>query len=345
MFSSIISTVVGVVNVVILVVAQTLAPVAFYTLLERKLMSAIQRRRGPNVVGVWGLLQPVADGVKLLLKENLTPRFAIISAYTFAPLWGFAVAFTCWALIPQSASVYILDNDYSLLLFLAISSTGVYSLVIAGWASYSRYALMGAVRAVAQLVSYEVVLTLFILPPVTLSGSFNLIEIVYAQEGCWHCFPCLPIVAAFYVVILAETNRTPFDLPEAEAELVAGFNVEYSSSLFAMFFLAEYSNMILMSTLMTLLFFGGWLEGTILFVLKVMVLVFSFVIVRALLPRFRYDQLMFLCWRTLLPLALGFILFIFGFCYGTESAPYDFRQLSTFSDARFNDWYATYFKV
>lgn len=176
-------TTLNLISATALLVLQTLLPVAFYTLLERKLMSSIQRRRGPNVVGFWGVLQPIADGLKLLIKEGLTPRFVNTLPYFFAPLWSLIVAFTCWSLIPHGYGVQLVDNDYSLLTFLAVSSTGVYGLVIAGWASYSRYALMGAIRAVAQLISYEVVMTLVILPAIVLVGSFNFLEIVHFQES------------------------------------------------------------------------------------------------------------------------------------------------------------------
>lgn len=334
----------GIVITVSTLVLQTLLPVAFFTLLERRLMSLVQRRLGPNAIGLYGVLQPIADGVKLMIKEGITPRFASKALFFAAPTLSLVVAFTCWLIIPLSSTSFAFESDISLISFLAFSSVSVYGLVLAGWASYSRYALMGALRAIAQLVSYEVVLTLTLFPVILYSGSFSFLSIVQVQaESCWFVFPCLPAAMMFYIIVLAETNRTPFDLPEAEAELVSGFNVEYSSIMFALFFLAEYSNMLLMSTLFCLLFLGGWSEGAVVFVLKIVATAYSLVLVRALVPRYRYDQLMFLCWRTFLPLALGFYVFVLGVCIAFDAAPYNVEQLYSIWVGETRPWMVTYF--
>lgn len=294
-------------------------PVAFYTLLERRVMAAVQRRVGPNVVGFWGVLQPVADGVKLMAKEHVMPRQASSILYYLAPVISISISYVCWFFIPLD---YFSDfeTEFGVFVLFAISALSSYGVILAGWASYSRYAVMGALRAIAQLISYEVVLLLMVFPVTVLSGSYRLSDIVYSQDcGTWFIFSCFPAAVMFYVIILAETNRTPFDLPEAEAELVSGFNVEYSSMLFAMFSLAEYNSMLVMSVIFSTLFLGGWSDGF--FVLKVVSTASSLVFVRALLPRYRYDQLMALCWRSFLPLGLGFLLFICGFVHATSSAP------------------------
>lgn len=303
------------------------APVAFFTLAERRIMAAVQRRVGPNVVGIWGALQPVADGVKLMTKETVVPRRAFFSLYYIAPVLAMSVSYVCWFLLPFS---YFSDfeTDFGLFALFGVSGLSSYGVVIAGWASYSRYAIIGSLRAVAQLISYEVVLLLMVFPIVLFSGSYRLSDIVYVQEiGTWFIFSCLPCALMFFVIVLAETNRTPFDLPEAEAELVSGFNVEYSSMLFAMFSLAEYNSMLLMSSVFSILFLGGWSDSFL--VLKIILVALSFIFVRALLPRYRYDQLMALCWRTFLPLGLGYLLFICGFLILTGASFYSAEALYT----------------
>lgn len=323
--SSIISGLVFTISVLLL---QSLLPIAYYTLLERRVMAAVQRRKGPNAVGMWGVLQPLADGLKVMVKEGVTPRFASEALYFVAPLLALVVAFVCWGMLPVGTSLPNFDSDSGLVIFLALSSISVYGLMIAGWASYSKYAFMGALRSVAQMVSYEVILVLALFPAILYTGSFSFLSIVEAQARCgWFLFSCLPAALIFYVVILAETNRTPFDLPEAEAELVSGFNVEYSSIMFAMFFLAEYGSMLVMSTLFSIVFLGGWSNGIFFFVLKVVFVAYSLVFVRSLLPRYRYDQLMFLCWRTFLPLVLGFYIFTLGVCIYFNAAPYSADEL------------------
>lgn len=244
--------------------------VAFYVLAERKVLGSLQRRRGPHAVGFWGLAQPVMDGVKLALKEVITPGFSSVVVYFIAPLAILILAFTCWVFMPLGFNVALIDSDLSLILILGFSSLGVYGILGAGWASSSHYALIGGLRSVAQLISYELNLGLIVLPLAMVAGSLNLIEIVSAQmRATWFCLPFLPLFSLFLISGFAETNRTPFDLPEAEAELVAGFNVEYSATTFAMFFLAEYANMVLMSTFGTVLFLGGWGSSLFFFLVKV----------------------------------------------------------------------------
>jgi NADH-quinone oxidoreductase subunit H len=330
-----------------------LISVAYFTIAERKVMAAIQRRRGPNVVGFWGLLQPLADGLKLLVKELLVPTKSNPIIFVFAPIVILTLSLVSWSIVPFGLSVtgendffYSLTSvgyetlkidilDYifytasvanikcGLLFLLAVSSLNVYGIIIAGWASNSKYAFLGALRSAAQMISYEVSISLVILPVILLSGSLNLTEIVYIQGITgWFVFPLLPCAIVFFISMLAETNRAPFDLPEAEAELVAGYNVEYSSMIFAMFFLGEYSNMLLMSTLITILFFGGWLPGffylnfmpsSLVFSIKIAIFCFLFILVRAAFPRYRYDQLMNIGWKVFLPIMSGFLLLLVGY--------------------------------
>jgi NADH-quinone oxidoreductase subunit H len=295
-----------------------LLAVAYFTLAERKVMSAMQRRLGPNMVGYWGLLQPLADGLKLIVKQTVVPNKANRILFLFAPVYSFALALAAWVVIPFEAGVVVADIDLGLLYLLAISTLNVYGIIIAGWSSNSKYAFLGACRAAAQMISYDVSMGLILLTVVVTVGSCNLTQIVLAQQELWFIGPFLPLAAMFFVSILAETNRAPFDLTEAEAELVAGYNVEYAAVGFALFFLAEYANMLLMSVLTVILFMGGWLEplagwgaeaGHWWLGLKTSIMVFLFIWVRATFPRYRYDQLMFLGWKVFLPLALGWFLF------------------------------------
>ena len=295
-----------------------LITIAYFTLLERKAMGSIQRRKGPNVVGIWGFLQPLADGLKLICKEMLFPRKSNILLFIFAPMFTFFLSLLSWIVIPFSTFGSLVNIEYSVLYILAISSLGVYGIILSGWASNSKYALLGSLRAVAQMISYELPITLCVLIIVMLSGSLNLSEIAYAQsQKCLNILPLLPIAVIFFISILAETNRAPFDMAEAEAEIVAGYNLEYSSIIFAMFFLGEYSNMILMSSLFVVFFLGGSYPNSVLgfdfsiffFATKTVLICFFFVLVRAMLPRYRYDQLMSLGWKVLLPLCLGYFVF------------------------------------
>jgi len=298
-----------------------LVMVAILTLAERKVMSAMQRRRGPNVVGFFGLLQPFADGIKLLLKEFVIPSNTNKILFLLGPLFSFTVSLTLWSIIPfkgQAYTSFFYDIDLGLLFFLGISSLSVYGVILSGWASNSLYAFLGSLRASSQMISYEVSLGLSLLPVALVSQTYNLREIVISQLGnYWNIILIFPAAVLFFVSALAETNRTPFDLPEAEGELVAGFNVEYSAIFFALFFLAEYSNIILMSTMFVILFLGGWsfsifFIGEVFFGIKVCVIIFCFIWIRAVLPRYRYDQLIQLGWKVILPLSMGYFLFTGG---------------------------------
>jgi NADH:ubiquinone oxidoreductase subunit H len=380
-----------------------LVAIAYYTIAERKIMAAIQRRRGPNVVGFWGLLQPLADGLKLMVKEFVIPSHANSRIFVGAPLAVFALSLLAWAVIPFTCNeaipnahlfevdqktivlcalvvgaswalgefctwgmnklfgapveekfilvvgethplagarpgeicvltkeefaaltdkvLAVADVRYSLLVILAISGFSVFCIFLSGWASNSKYSFLGSLRSAAQMVSYEVAISLTLLPVVAMSGALNLTEVVLAQEATtWFILPLLPMALIFGISMVAETNRTPFDLPEAEAELVAGYNVEYSSIAFAMFFLAEYGNMILAALLFVLLFLGGWIGLPL--ALKSLPLCFLFVLIRATLPRYRYDQLMSIGWKVFLPLATAYFVLAVGLLYAFDGAPF-----------------------
>ena len=298
---------------IILIIVPLILAMAYLTLMERKVIAAMQMRKGPNVVGPFGLLQPLADGVKLMSKELILPTESNKALFILAPVITFTLAMVGWAVIPFGSGLVLADINVGVLYLLAISSLGVYGIIIAGWASNSKYPFLGAIRSAAQMVSYEVSIGLVIITVLLCAGSLNLSAIVNAQKGLWYIIPLFPMFVIFFISILAETNRHPFDLPEAEAELVAGYNVEYSSMIFAMFFLGEYMNMILMSANATILFLGGWLPphpalafipGPIWFALKIVMCLFIFIWARATLPRYRYDQLMRLGWKVFLPLSL-----------------------------------------
>lgn len=303
---------------ILLIALPLLGAVAYLTLMERKVIGAMQLRKGPNVVGPFGLLQPLADGLKLMLKEVIIPTNANKALFLLAPIITFVLALIGWAVIPFSETFVIANINVGVTYLLATSSLGVYGIIIAGWASNSKYAFLGAIRSSAQMISYEVSIGLIIISVVLLVGSLNLSEIVLAQKTHWFVLPCLPMFVLFFISGLAETNRLPFDLPEAESELVAGYNVEYSSMPFSMFFLGEYANMILISAFATILFLGGWLPpfdnaffnaipAPIWFMGKIFFLLFCFIWVRATLPRYRYDQLMRLGWKVFLPLSLTWV--------------------------------------
>ncbi|MXW93282.1 MAG: NADH-quinone oxidoreductase subunit NuoH [Rhodospirillaceae bacterium] len=307
---------------ILLIVVPLLVGMALLTWYERKVLAAMMLRKGPNVVGPFGLLQPMADGLKLLMKETVIPSGANRAVFLFAPVLTFTLALIAWAVIPlgQSESgVWVISNiNVGVLYLFAISSLGVYGIIMAGWASNSRYAFLGALRSAAQMVSYEVSIGFVLITVLIVAGSLNLAEIVLAQQGGfwnWYWIPLAPMFVVFFISALAETNRHPFDLPEAEAELVAGYFVEYSAFPFALFFLGEYINMIMMSGITAVLFMGGWLPpldvswlnwipGPIWLALKIAFLLFVFIWVRATLPRYRYDQLMRLGWKVFLPLSL-----------------------------------------
>jgi len=305
------------------IVVPLLIAVAYFTIAERKIMGAIQRRRGPNVVGYIGLLQPLADGLKLFVKETILPTSSNTSIFLIAPGLTFILSLISWAVIPLTKGIVICDLNLGVLYLLAISSLNVYGILFAGWASNSKYAFLGALRSAAQMISYEISIGFTILSVIVCSGSFNLSTIVLAQEKIWFIIPLLPVFLIFYISMLAETNRQPFDLPEAESELVSGYNVEYSAMTFALFFLGEYANMLLMSTFAAILFMGGWLPPLNIFFfnlipnpiwlgIKIAIGATFFIVARATLPRYRYDQLMHLGWKCFLPLSLGYLILTIG---------------------------------
>jgi NADH-quinone oxidoreductase subunit H len=301
-----------------------LLAIAYLTLLERKIMGAIQRRKGPNVVGFFGLLQPLADGLKLFLKETIIPIFSNNFIFFLSPIISFTLSILSWMVIPLSINNYFLNINLGILYVFAISSLSVYGIIMSGWSSNSKYAFLGSLRSAAQMISYEVSLGIIIIVVIICSNSLNLKYIVLSQLNIWYIIPLLPCFIMFFISCLAETNRSPFDLPEAEAELVSGYNTEYSAMGFALFFLAEYSNMILMSSFSVVLFLGGWLSpfniflynkldnmvAPIWFSLKVIILLFLFVWIRVSLPRYRYDQLMLLGWKSILPFSLSYLILI-----------------------------------
>lgn len=315
---------------IMLVVVPLLGAVAYLTYAERKVIAGMQMRKGPNVVGPFGLLQPLADGLKLFVKETVIPSQASPVVFVLAPMLTFALAMLGWAVIPLADGWVIADINVGILYLFAISSLGVYGIIMAGWASNSKYAFLGAIRSAAQMVSYEVSIGFVIITVLLLVGSLNLNDIIVAQKDGWFIFgPLLPMFVVFYISALAETNRLPFDLPEAEAELVAGYNVEYSSMTFALFFLGEYANMILMSGMAVVLFLGGWLPpfahplllavpGAVWFALKTALMLFGFLWIRATLPRYRYDQLMRLGWKVFLPLSLFWVVLVSGLMMYTD---------------------------
>ncbi len=297
--------------------------VAYLTYAERKIMGAIQLRKGPNVVGPFGLWQPFADAIKMLFKETIIPTGSDRALFLLAPMITFGLAVIAWAVIPVNNHWAIANINVGILYLFAISSLGVYGIIIAGWASNSKYAFLGALRSAAQMVSYEVSMGFVIVTVLLCVGSLNLNDIVLAQRTVWFAIPLFPMFIVFFISGLAETNRAPFDLAEGDTEIVAGFFVEYSAMTFALFFLGEYANMILVSAMTTTLFLGGWLSplpfppfawvpGLIWFLLKICICLFVFVWVRATLPRFRYDQLMAMGWKVFLPLSLFWLVLTAG---------------------------------
>lgn len=305
------------------IIVPLLIAIAYVTLAERKVMASMQRRKGPNIVGVFGFLQPIADGLKLFVKESILPSSANLTAFILAPILTFLLSVFSWSVLPLTEGSVLSDLNVGVLYVLSISSLGVYGIIVAGWSSNSKYAFLGALRSAAQMVSYEVSIGLTLITVLLCSGSLNLTEIVLSQQMVWYVIPLFPIFIMFYISIFAETNRAPFDLPEAEAELVAGYNVEYSAIGFTLFFLGEYANVLFMCSLTVIFFFGGWLPlfnftifcwlpSVIWFGFKTTLLLFGFVWVRASFPRYRYDQLMRLSWKIFLPLALSWILLVSG---------------------------------
>jgi NADH-quinone oxidoreductase subunit H len=322
------STEIGIVILTLLkslaLIVPLLIGVAYLTYAERKVLGAMQMRKGPNVTGPFGLWQPFADAIKMLMKETIFPSGANRALFILAPMITFGLAVVAWVVIPVNNHWAIANINVGILYLFAISSLGVYGIIIAGWASNSKYAFLGAMRSAAQMVSYEVSMGFVIVTVLVCVGSLNLNDIVLAQRNIWFAVPLLPMFVIFFVSGLAETNRVPFDLAEGESEIVAGFFVEYSAMSFALFFLGEYANMILISAMTTTLFLGGWLSplpfppftwipGVFWFIFKILLCLFVFLWVRATLPRYRYDQLMTLGWKVFLPLSLLWLVVTAGF--------------------------------
>jgi NADH-quinone oxidoreductase subunit H len=321
---------------ILVIVVVLLLSVAYFTYWERKVLAWVQLRKGPNVVGPFGLLQPIADGVKLFMKETVIPSGANRVVFVAAPIVTFVLSLIAWAVIPFDFGVVLADINVGILYLFAISSLGVYGIVMAGWASNSRYAFLGALRSAAQMVSYEVSIGFVLVSVLLCAGSLNLTKIVEAQQHVWFVIPLFPMAIIFFASGLAETNRSPFDLVEGESELVAGYFVEYSAMAFALFFLGEYANMILVSTMTSLLFLGGWLApfniqpftgwlghawAMCWFALKIAAMCFCFLWVRGTFPRYRYDQLMRLGWKVFLPFSLLWLVLTAGVLVATGWVP------------------------
>ncbi len=319
---------------VLAIILPLLLSVAYLTYAERRVIGLMQLRRGPNVVGPFGLLQPIADAIKLMFKEVIIPSNASKVVFILAPMITFILSLVGWAVIPFDKTLVLANINVGVLYVLGVSSLGVYGIIMAGWASNSKYAFFGAIRSSAQMISYEVSMGLVIVTVLLVTGSLNLTDIIESQRHrpLWIEILMAPMAVVFFISVLAETNRLPFDLPEAEAELVAGYNVEYSSMVFAMFFLAEYANMILVSAITTIFFLGGYLPpfnlacleflpGVIWFLIKISFLLFVFLWIRATLPRYRYDQLMSIGWKVFLPLSLFWVILVASLLFYTNNLP------------------------
>lgn len=319
---------------IIIITVPLILAVAYLTYAERRIIGLMQLRRGPNVVGPFGLLQPIADALKLLTKEIILPAKSDKILFILAPIVTFVLSLIGWAVIPFSKDFVVANINVGALYVLAISSLGVYGVIIAGWASNSKYAFLGAVRSSAQMISYEVSMGLVLVTVFISTGSLNLIEIVEASKlrPWWLDLLLAPMAIIFFISVLAETNRLPFDLPEAESELVAGYNVEYSSMAFALFFLGEYANMILVSAMTVIFFFGGYLPpfnieilkivpGPIWLAFKISILLFIFIWIRATLPRYRYDQLMAIGWKCFLPISLLWVFVVSSVLFYSGNLP------------------------
>nr|ALO20791.1 NADH dehydrogenase subunit 1 [Plotocnide borealis] len=300
---------------IFIIIIPVLISVAYLTLAERKILGYTQARKGPNVVGIYGLLQPLADGVKLFTKEMVIPNHVSLILYFFAPILALTLSLFIWSFLPLGKNKTFVDLNLGLLIIFVISSIGVYAILMSGWASNSKYAFMGALRAAAQMISYEVSIALILFSAILCAGSLNLSIIINSQiQSIWYIFPLWPVAIMFFISCLAETNRAPFDLTEGESEIVSGYNVEYSSMSFALFFLAEYAHIIFMSFLFTIIFLGGWSikisNNDFFLFFKVSFIIYLFIWVRTSFPRLRYDQLMALLWKSYLPLSLTFIILV-----------------------------------
>jgi NADH-quinone oxidoreductase subunit H len=317
---------------IVFLLIPVLTAVAMIVWLDRRVWAFVQKRRGPNVVGPFGLFQSLADALKYIFKEIIIPASANKVIFILAPIVTMTLALIAWAVIPFSESYVLADINVGILYIFAVSSLGVYGIIMGGWASNSKYPFLGAIRSAAQMVSYEVSIGVIIINVLLCVGSLNLKDIVLAQENLWFVVPLFPMFVIFFISSLAETNRPPFDLPEAEAELVAGYQTEYSGMMYAMFWLGEYANILLMCALGSILFLGGWLSpidvyplniipSPIWLILKILLLFFLFALVKAIVPRYRYDQLMKLGWKIFLPLSLTWVVLTASFLFYFDLLP------------------------
>ena len=317
---------------IVFLLIPVLTAVAMIVWLDRRVWAFVQKRRGPNVVGPFGLFQSLADALKYIFKEIIIPASANKVIFILAPIVTMTLALIAWAVIPFSESFVLADINVGILYIFAVSSLGVYGIIMGGWASNSKYPFLGAIRSAAQMVSYEVSIGVIIINVLLCVGSLNLKDIVLAQENLWFVLPLFPMFVIFFISSLAETNRPPFDLPEAEAELVAGYQTEYSGMMYAMFWLGEYANILLMCALGSILFLGGWLSpidvypfniipSPVWLILKILLLFFLFALVKAIVPRYRYDQLMKLGWKIFLPLSLTWVVLTASFLFYFDLLP------------------------
>ncbi len=317
---------------ILFLLVPVLVSVAMIVWLDRRVWGLVQKRRGPNVVGPFGLLQTLADALKYIFKEIIIPASANKTVFILAPIVTMTLALIAWAVIPLSEQLVLSDINVGILYLFAVSSLGVYGIIMGGWASNSKYPFLGAIRSAAQMVSYEVSIGIIIINVLLCVGSLNLKDIVIAQKDLWYVIPLFPMFVIFFISALAETNRPPFDLPEAEAELVAGYQTEYSGMMYAMFWLGEYANILLMCAMGAILFLGGWLPivdiyplnlvpAPIWMILKILFLFFLFALVKAIVPRYRYDQLMRLGWKIFLPFSLIYLILTSSFLFFFDKLP------------------------
>ena len=317
---------------IIFLLVPILVSVAMIVWLDRRVWGLVQKRKGPNVVGPFGLLQTIADALKYIFKEIIIPASANKTVFILAPIVTMTLALVAWAVIPMSENFVLADINVGILYLFAVSSLGVYGIIMGGWASNSKYPFLGAIRSAAQMVSYEVSIGIIIINVLLCVGSLNLKDIVFAQKELWFVIPLFPMFVIFFISSLAETNRPPFDLPEAEAELVAGYQTEYSGMMYAMFWLGEYANILLMCAMGSILFLGGWLPlidiyplnlvpAPIWMILKILFLFFLFALIKAIVPRYRYDQLMRLGWKIFLPFSLIYLILTASFLFYFDKLP------------------------
>ena len=317
---------------IIFLIVPILVSVAMIVWLDRRVWGLVQKRRGPNVVGPFGLFQTLADALKYIFKEIIIPASANKAVFIIAPIVTMTLALIAWAVIPMSENLVLADINVGILYLFAVSSLGVYGIIMGGWASNSKYPFLGAIRSAAQMVSYEVSIGIIIINVLLCVGSLNLNDIVLAQNELWYVIPLFPMFVIFFISALAETNRPPFDLPEAEAELVAGYQTEYSGMMYAMFWLGEYANILLMCALGSILFLGGWLPimdiyplnavpAPVWMILKILFLFLLFALIKAIVPRYRYDQLMRLGWKIFLPFSLIYLVLTASFLFFFDKLP------------------------